>query len=72
MKFSVDIGTWDKGMCEPFTAANRDKAMEKAYKIRDEKYPGQDVVQIRELLPKGKRDVFFDYINGRMDIPKEA
>ena len=73
--YVADIGSWEKGQTEPFQALNREDAINVVFKIRDEKFPGQDdvlVVQIKEQTGKTKTlvfwDTFWDYINGRLDL----
>lgn len=48
--FIADIGSWEKGKTEPFTAPNRELAVIEAFKIREKKYPNGDVVSIREKV----------------------
>ena len=65
--YSADFGTWEKGVCKPFTAKDNDDAENIAAQIGKEL--GQDIVQIRKLKKKGDicGNAFFDFMNGRMD-----
>lgn len=65
--FIADIGSWEKGKTEPFTAENRDQAVTEAFKIREKKYPNGDVVSIREKVGENLYQEFWSLYK-RTDI----
>jgi hypothetical protein len=62
MKYSVDLGRWDEGVCVPFEAENHHAAIAKAYAISREK--NMDLVEVR-LGEKHPGVPIFDSLNGR-------
>lgn len=65
--FIADIGSWEKGKTEPFTAESRELAVIEAFRIREKKYPLGDVVSIREKIGANQYQEFWDFIKGRTD-----
>ncbi len=65
--YIADIGSWDKGKTESFTAENRSLAVIEAFRIRDLKNPQGDVVCILEKVSDNQYKEFWNFMKGRTD-----